>query len=248
MNSKHDIRTRQPVARVANQTRNKTNKDKRANPKVLFNSIEKTVKTKMRPSEFVKCKDFPCQDVNKKRYIIPNIQVETDKIRTFMVSEAPPEDLNDYFYAQKNPFYAQTTVQAFNDAGFNVASMEDVLNLGVYLTTAIKCGKTAYSISPKTIDNCSIRVLENEINLFPKTKAILLMGDTAIKAMNCIAKRKAGKAIIPSGSTYKIRKNKYLYKGLRVFPSYLQTGKSYLIEKSKRKMIAEDIKTALEHH
>jgi hypothetical protein len=32
---------------------------------------------------------------------------------------------------------------------------------------------------------------------------------------------------------------------VRVFPTYLQTGKSYLIEKSKRKMIAEDIKTAL---
>jgi len=72
------------------------------------------------------------------------------------------------------------------------------------------------------------------------------MGDTAIKAMNYIAKRNIRKRIIPSGSTYKIRKNKYFYKHARVFPSYLQTGKSYLIEKSKRKMIAEDIKAALE--
>jgi len=31
-----------------------------------------------------------------------------------------------------------------------------------------------------------------------------------------------------------------------VFPSYTPTGKNYLIEKSKRKMIAEDIKAALE--
>jgi len=185
--------------------------------------------------------------VNKKHYIIPNIEVKIDKIITFMISEAPPEDLNDYFYAQKKTFYMQTTVQAFNDAGFNVASMEDVLNLGVYITTAIKCGKTAYSIAQKTIDNCSIRILENEINLFPKTKAVLLMGDTGTKIMNCIAKRNTGKVIFPSGSTYKIRKKKYFYKGLRVFPSYLQTGKSYLIEKSKRKMIAEDIKMALEH-
>jgi uracil-DNA glycosylase len=66
--------------------------------------------------------------------------------------------------------------------------------------------------------------------------------------MNYIAKRNIGKAIIPSGSTYKIRKGEYFYKQLRVFPSYLQTGKSYLIEKSKRKMIAEDIKAALEYH
>jgi len=165
----------------------------------------------MRPNEFVKCTDFPCQDVNKKHYIIPNIEVKIDKIITFMISETPPEDL------------------------------------GVYITTATKCGKTAYSIAQKTIDNCSIRVLENEINLFPKTKAVLLMGDTGTKIMNCIAKRNTGKVIFPSGSTYKIRKKKYFYKGLRVFPSYLQTGKSYLIEKSKRKMIAEDIKMALEH-
>jgi uracil-DNA glycosylase len=85
------------------------------------------------------------------------------------------------------------------------------------------------------------------MGLFPKTEAILLMGDTAIKAMNFIAKRNVGKKVIPSGSTWKIREAEYFYKQFRVFPSYLQTGKSYLIEKSKRKMIAEDIRKALEH-
>jgi uracil-DNA glycosylase len=200
----------------------------------------------MRPNESVECTDFPCQDVDKKCYTVPNVEIEPDKIKTSLISEAPPEDVGNYFYAAGNPFYLQTTLQAFTDAGFKVASIKDVLNLGVYVTTAIKCGKTAYSISPKTIDNCSIRVLENEMNLFPEAKAILLMGDTAIKAMNYIAKRNIGKTIIPSGSTYKIRKGEYFYKQFRVFPSYLQTGKSYLIEKSKRKMIAEDIKAALE--
>jgi len=176
--------------------------------------------------------------------LIPAVEIEPDKIRVIMVSEAPPQNVRDYFYAQNNPFYMQTTLQAFNDAGLDISSMEDVLNLGVYVTTAIKCAKTAYSVSPETIENCS-RILEKEIDLFPKIKTILLMGDTAIKAVNCIAKRNTGKTVIPSGSTYKIRKNKYLYKQFRVFPSYLQTGKSYLIEKSKRKMIAEDIKAAL---
>jgi uracil-DNA glycosylase len=73
------------------------------------------------------------------------------------------------------------------------------------------------------------------------------MGDTAIRAMNYIAKKTHGKAMIPSGSTYKMRKGDYHYKQFKVFPSYLQTGKSYLIEKSKRKMIAEDIKMALDY-
>jgi uracil-DNA glycosylase len=202
----------------------------------------------MRLNEFVKCTDFPCQDVDKTCYIVPNIEIDPNKIKTLMISEAPPSDLGDYFYAPKNPFYVQTTVQAFNDAGFNVANMKDVLNLGVYITTAIKCAKTDYSISSETIENCGLRILENEIGLSPEIKAILLMGDTAIKAMNLIAKRNLGKGIIPSGSTYKIRESKYFYKQFRVFASYLQTGKSYLIEKSKRKMIAEDIKAALEYH
>jgi hypothetical protein len=160
----------------------------------------------------VKCTDFPCQDVNKKRYTVPSAKVDPGKTKTLMISEAPPEDSDDYFYALDNPFYLQTTVQAFSDAGFKVTSMKDVLNLGVYVTTAMKCAKTSYSIFPQTIDNCSIRVLENEINLFPKTKAILLMGDTAIKAMNYIAKRNTGKPLIPSGSTYKIREGEYFYK------------------------------------
>jgi hypothetical protein len=194
----------------------------------------------------VKCADFPCSDVNKDRYSVPDIEIEPEKIRAIMVSEAQPQVAGDYFYEQCNPFYAQTTVQAFDDAGLRVSSMEDVLNLGVYVTTAIKCAKTAYSIFPETVENCCFRILEKEITLFPGIKTILLMGDTAIKAMNYIAKKNDGKRLVPGGSTYKIRKDEYFYGRLRVFPSYLQTGKSYLIEKSKRKMIAEDIKAALE--
>ena len=199
----------------------------------------------MRPSKCLKCPDFPCSDVNKEAYTIPDIDIMPEKIRVMMISESPPIDASDYFYASNTPFFMQTTVQAFNDAGVKVASMKDVLELGVYVTTAIKCAKTVYSILPKTTENCCQRVLEKEIDLFPRIKAILLMGDTAIKAMNLIAKKGTGKRLIPSGSTYKLRKDRYFYKQLRVFPSYLQTGKSYLIEKSKRKMIAEDIKAAL---
>jgi uracil-DNA glycosylase len=201
----------------------------------------------MRPSKCVECSDFPCQDVNKNAYSIPDVEIEHEKISSIMVSEAPPEDLRDYFYSRNKPFYMETTIQAFKDAGFEVASMKDILEQGVYVTTAIKCAKTAYSILPETIESCCLRILGKEIDLFPRVKTILLMGDTAIKAMNCIAKKNTKKRLIPSGSTYKIRKDKYFYKQLRVFPSYLQTGKSYLIEKSKRKMIAEDIKTALGH-
>lgn len=45
--------------------------------------------------------------------------------------------------------------------------------------------------------------------------------------------------------TYKIRGGEYYFRGARVFPSYLQAGPSFFIEKSKRRMIAEDIAAAL---
>jgi len=161
-----------------------------------------------------------------------------------MISEAAPADPRDYYYAKGEALYERTTVQAFNDAGVAVTSIKDVLRLGVYLTTAVKCAKTGYGIMAATIDECSI-ILEKELALFPKAKVVMLMGDVAIKALNCIARRAGEKRVIPAGSTYKIRGGKYFFRDRRVFPSYLQAGPSFFIEKSKRRMISEDIAAAV---
>ena len=122
--------------------------------------------------------------------------------------------------------------------------MQDILDLGVYITTAIKCGKTQYAISPETMKNCS-KLLEQEIALFPNVKVFMLMGDVAIKMMNDIWKKQTGKKVIPAGSTYKIRGQAYYFGDKRVFPSYTPAGKNFLIEKSKRRMVAEDIREAM---
>jgi uracil-DNA glycosylase len=198
----------------------------------------------MNVSDHVRCKNFPCTDIASARYTVPDIDIDPLRVRIFMISEAPPLREGDYFYDPDNPFFLQTTVQAFSQAGAPVSSVSDIVALGIYITTAVKCGKIKYSVSAKTIKTCS-ELLEQEISLFPDIAAFLLMGDVAIKAFNYIAKRETGNPVIPSGSTYKIRRNTYTYKGMRVFPSYLQTGKSFLIEKSKQKMIAEDIRAAL---
>ncbi|MCK4962123.1 MAG: uracil-DNA glycosylase, partial [Anaerolineales bacterium] len=134
--------------------------------------------------------------------------------------------------------------QAFNDAGAKVSSIRDILDLGVYLTTAVKCGKKGYGIKSGTIKECSL-LLEQELALFPKLKVFMLMGNVAIKAINYIAKRAGEERVIPAGSTYKIRGQEYFFRGKRAFPSYLQAGPSFFIEKSKRRMIAEDIFAAL---
>jgi len=198
----------------------------------------------MQVSECVGCQEFPCADVRHECYIIPTIDVKPEEISMVMISEAAPANPDDYYYAEGDSLFQQTTVQAFNDAGAVVSSIQDILNLGVYLTTAVKCGKTGYSIKTSTIKECSL-ILEKELALFPDVKVFMLMGDVAIKAINDIARRAGERRVIPAGSTYKIRGQEYLFRGRRTFPSYLQAGPSFFIEKSKRRMIAEDIAAAL---
>jgi uracil-DNA glycosylase len=191
----------------------------------------------------VSCENFPCENINKEGYIIPNIELDVEKINIIMISEAPSDKPDDYFYAKGESYYMETTLQLFKDAGYDVSSIDDIIDLGVYITTAIKCAKIEYSIPTSVIKNCS-EILEKEISLFPNVKAYILNSDVAIRAFNYISKRTIGEKAIPAGSTYKIRHNEFFYKNSRVFPSYILTGKNLLIEKSKRKMIAEDIKNA----
>jgi hypothetical protein len=91
----------------------------------------------MRISERVRCKDFPCSDVNHDCHITPDIDLIPEDISIVMISEATPVDLKDYFYSSGDPLFQKTTVQAFKDAGFDVISVNNVLNLDVYLTTAV---------------------------------------------------------------------------------------------------------------
>lgn len=198
----------------------------------------------MKITDKIKCIDFPCADIDKNNYILPPAEIDPAKIKVLMITEAPPGDKADYFYAAGNPFYLRTTIQTFKDAGADANSIQDILGLGVYITTAIKCGKMQYAVSQDTMKNCS-KLLEREIALFPGVKVFMLMGDVAIKMMNDIWKQKTGKKVIPAGSTYKIRGQAYYSEDKRVFPSYTPAGKNFLIEKSKRKMVADDIRETM---
>jgi len=195
-------------------------------------------------NDLVRCESFSCLDVEHDRYTVPGAVANPDTVTIVMVAEAPPPDPRDWFDAGPEALYARTTIEAFSDAGEDVSSLQDVLDLGVYLTTAIKCGKTATGLSTMTIRACSV-LLEAELGLFPLARALMLMGDTAIKAVNAIAHRTGEPRVVPSGSTYKLRGGDYRFRGMKVFPSYVQAGPAFLIEKSKRRMIAEDIGAAL---
>ncbi len=198
----------------------------------------------MKVSDLVRCQAFPCTDVNQGCYAVPDVDITPERVSLVLISEAVPEDPTNGYYAPGSPLFAETTLLAFQEAGAVVGSIGDILHMGVYLTTAVKCGKTGYGVQTATIKECS-RLLEQELALFPNVKAYLLMGDVAIQAVNAIARRQGAPRAVPAGATYKIRGGTFTFRGARAFPSYLQAGPSFFIEKSKRKMIAEDIAAAL---
>ena len=198
----------------------------------------------MKLTNYVECIDFPCGEAKQESYLVPDIEVNADKIKIMLISETAPNNPRDGYYGSCEALYARTTLLAFQEAGVKVSNIQELLGMGVYLTTAVKCGKYDYAVATSTITHCST-LLEREIALFPNVKAYLLMGDVAIKAFNNVAKRLGEPRVIPAGSTYKIRGGQFAYRGRRVFPSYLQAGPSFGIEKSKVRMIAEDISAAV---
>jgi hypothetical protein len=198
----------------------------------------------MRIIDHVQCIDFPCTEAQQESYLVPDLDLDPASIKIMLISETAPNEAKEYYYGSCEALFARTTVQAFQEAGAEIGNIQDLLHMGIYLTTAVKCGKYDYAVASSTITHCS-SLLEREIDLFPKVRAYLLMGDVAIKALNVIAKRQGEPRVIPAGSTYKIRSGKFSYRGRRVFPSYLQAGPSFGIEKSKQRMIAEDIAAAM---
>jgi uracil-DNA glycosylase len=187
---------------------------------------------------------FNCDDVDTVKHFIDISKIDCPKIHTVIISESYPKNGNDYFDGQGVPSYIKNTNYLFNKNNIVYEKYNDYLANGIYLTTAIKCTKKDYLVSSETIKNCSF-ILEKEMDLFPNVKIVLLMGDVAIKAVNYIWKRKDNVRIIPNGSTYKIRNEKYVYNGITYIPSYTQTGDSFGIEKGKILMMIEDIGKAI---
>ena len=192
----------------------------------------------------VPCHTFPCNDINTDGFLTQPVLIDPANIRMVLVSESAPARAEDDYYAGSSALFASTTLTAFGDAGLQAGSILELVDRGIYFTPAVKCAKTGYGIETATIHECS-HLLEAELNLLPALKVIMLMGDVAIKSLNQIARRNKEARVIPAGATYKIRGGQFTWRGVLVFPSYLQAGPSFNIEKSKRRMIAEDLAAGL---
>ena len=174
-----------------------------------------------------------------------DIEVEPLTIKAIMINEVVPADPAQDFYGIAKADYLKTTIPLLQGAGAAINSIQDVLQMGIYITNAVKTPKTEYTIDKSSIEK-SLPYLEAEISLFPNLKVIMLMGDVAKKAFNMITKKATKKNAVPAVSTYKLRNSEIFYQGIRVMPSYIMTGGNILIEKSKVTMATEDIATMLE--
>ncbi len=173
-----------------------------------------------------------------------DIDIDPLTIKAIMINEVVPSDPVQDFYGAPDADYLKTTIPLLQGAGTAVSSIQDILQLGIYITNAVKAPKTEYVIDKSSIEN-SLPYLEAELSLFPNIKVIMLMGDVAKKAFNMIAKKSTKKNVIPAVSTYKLRNSEIYYKDIRIMPSYIMTGGNILIEKSKVAMATEDIATML---
>ena len=174
-----------------------------------------------------------------------DIDIDPLTIKTIMINEVVPSDPEQDFYGVPDADYLKTTIPLLQGAGAGVMSIQDVLQMGIYITNAVKTPKTEYAIDKGSIEK-SLPYLEGELSLFPNIKVIMLMGDVAKKAFNMITKKATKQNAVPAVSTYKLRSSEIYYEGIRVMPSYIMTGGNILIEKSKVTMATKDIATMLE--
>ena len=177
---------------------------------------------------------------------LPDCELDPGSIKVIMISEVPPKNPEDGFYGgSPESDYMKTALGLFRAAEVRVGDMRGILGLGIYITTAVKSPKVGYTVEPDVI-KAHLPILRAELALFPNLKVIMAMGDVAKKAVNMIAKAETKKNVIPSKPTGGIRQNAYYWGDIRVFPSYIMTGKNLLIEKGKRATISEDIRRMMD--
>lgn len=174
-----------------------------------------------------------------------DIDIDPSTIKAILINEVVPSDASQDFYGAPGADYLKTTLPLMQGAGAQVTSIQDILQLGIYITNAVKTPKTDYAIEKNSIEK-SLPYLEQELALFPNVKVIMLMGDVAKKAFNMITKKATKKNVVPAISTYKLRNSQLYYGDIRIMPSYIMTGGNILIEKSKVTMATEDIAGMLE--
>lgn len=167
--------------------------------------------------------------------------LEPAAIRVLLLTDAcPPPPEVHYVYADPASLSWQNTQLILAGAGVAVQIFQDVLDRGILLATCLD-GVRPEPVTAVHLD-AGARWLEGLVAPLTGLRAVGLMGDVAIGCFNRMHRRLTGRILIPAGSTYKLRAREYWWGSVRVFPSYLHTGRNFLIEKAKQRMVADDMR------
>ncbi|MDR1703266.1 MAG: uracil-DNA glycosylase, partial [Clostridiales bacterium] len=116
------------------------------------------------------------EHINAPGFDIPDITLDPAGIKAVMINEVPPPNPADGFYGGPESDYARSVLGLFKMAGIHARSIQDVLDMGIYLTTAVKTPKSGYTVETAII-KAHLPILKAELSLFPTLKVIGLMGD-----------------------------------------------------------------------
>mgnify|MGYP000038856997 CR=1 FL=1 len=75
-----------------------------------------------------------------------NIEIDPFTIKAVMINEVVPPDPVQDFYGEPSADYQKTIIPFFQFTGNHVSSIFDILQMGIYVTNAVKTPKVGYSI------------------------------------------------------------------------------------------------------
>ena len=153
-------------------------------------------------------------------------------IRALLINEVVPDDPEQDFYVSDTGAYVSSLISLFQEAGIGFASMKDINESGIAVMNAVNSPKQGRNINSLQMEE-SMPTLRKTLSELMDLEVIVLNGDIAKKMFNRIVKSETGRNLIPSIATYKLRKNVYMYHGIRVLPSYIVTGENIQIEKRR---------------
>lgn len=173
---------------------------------------------------------------------LPEISISPKNIKGVMINDIVPENDDDDFYAGVNGAYFKSINTIFKKVNYDFGSMEELLDQGIYITSAVK-NKTSGKPVNDDIIAAHAELLEKELSLFPNLQVVILNGDIAIQAFNHITKQNTGEALIEAGDERIIKDSTFTYGGLTVIPSYHLMDRHKEDMNDQNKQIAKDINT-----
>ena len=114
-------------------------------------------------------------DASGSNFYFNDVDVVPENIKAVLINEVVPQDPDNDFYGKQEGEYLSAAISLFHNAGIAVKTAKELLDLGIYITNAVKKPKSHTSVERSMIEE-SLPFLEKELSLFPNVQVVMLMG------------------------------------------------------------------------